>query len=132
MKDLITYIPDLAAFRLEAIEVFKTKGTSNEHPAAKFLSKVDDALRFNTQGFPVYYNGNQSLCLVRTNYPDDLDGTVESLEVIGECIGDEYIFSRGGKTKYESVRDMTPITIDNGDGTTYDQTPSYMIGVYAR
>ncbi len=132
MKDIITYIPDLTAFRIEAVEVYKTKGTTSEHPAAKFLSlSKDGILVFIASQTPVKYNENKSLCLVRTNSHDNLDGTLENFEIIGECINGEYEFRPYGKAKYESAYNTKPIMIDNGEGGEIEYTPPYMFGSFA-
>ena len=132
MKDIITYIPNLKEFHIEAMEVYKSKGTANEHPAVKFLSLSEDgALLFNASQTPVMYNVNKSLCLVRTNNYDDLDGTLENFEIIGECIDGEYEFRPYGKAKYEAAYNTNPIIIDDGEGGEIEYTPPYMLGSFA-
>lgn len=128
MKDLITYISDLTAFRLEAKAVLD----DNSHPAHKFVTKHQESLIFNKGvHIPVYYNGNESLSLCRTDNPDGIDGTLTNLQIIGECVDGEYRFRSGGKTKYESVYDISTKQIDDGEGGTVDYTPPYMIGKFA-
>lgn len=133
MKDLIIYISDLTKFRVEAQEIFKTKGTALEHAAAKFLSvnQNGDGLLFNACKIPVLYSDDKSLCLVRTADYDDLDGTMGHLEIIGECVDGEYKFRAYGKDKYESTYDTNPRMIDDGEGGEIEYTPPYMIGVFA-
>lgn len=129
MKDIITYISNLAAFRVEAEEVCQTKGAPNEHPAAIFLSKDGDTILFNANKIPVQYGDNKSLCLVRTEHHSDLDGTLENMEIIGECINGEYVFRDGGRDKYESTYSTKPYDIEVS-GETLTVTPPYMIGVF--
>lgn len=129
--DAITYIPDLAAFRLEAEEVYKTKGDEVPHSAAVFLSKDDDDnMLFNACKIPVHYNGMKSVCLIRTKIPQVLDA-LDTMEVIGECLNNKYIFVKGGQDKYEAAYDTSTRMVDDGDGNEIEYTPPYMIGVFS-
>ena len=124
--DVITYVSDLKLFREEAATVYANK----LHPANKYLSKdVDGTMLFKNNGFPVFYGDNKSLCLIKTDTPEDLE-SLEYLEVIGECISGEYKFKAYGKDKYESTRNTKPVKIDDGEGGVMTYTPPYMIGLY--
>lgn len=128
--DAITYISNLYDFRIESETIFITKGTENEHSAAKYLSKDEEGnMLFNATKIPVHYKGNQSLCLVRVEELDLSD--VVNMEVIGECINNEYVFVDGGQAKYESAYDTTTRMIDDGEGGSIEYTPPYKIGVFA-
>jgi hypothetical protein len=129
MADLITYIKDLEAFRVEALAI----ANDENHPANSMVKLVEDGLIFNGGlHVPVVYNGNMSVALCRTDTPDTIDGTIENLEVIGECIKNEsgeneYSFRQGGEGKCYSVYSIDPITLE--DGIVY--TPPKMFGVFA-
>lgn len=131
MKDLITYIPDLTAFRVEAENIYQTKGTEYENPAAIFLSKDEDGnMLFNTDKVPVHYQGDQSLCLIRTNEISSLE-QITSMEIIGECVDNNYVFVDGGQAKYEATYDTTTQTYTDEYDNEIEYTPPYMIGVFA-
>jgi len=132
MKDIITHIPDLEKFRIEAAEIYESKGGSKEHHAAKFLFKDDSGnLIFNASKTPVVYQGNSSLCLVRTDRASDLDGTIDSLEVIGECVNGEYVFRPYGKDKYESTYQTDEVVTVSPDGIKATYKPPYMFGIFS-
>ena len=129
MKDLITCIPDLTAFRQEALSIANDKS----HPANIMVDSTNEGLIFN-KGLhvPVVYNGNMSVALCRTDTPEAIDGTMENLEVIGECIKNdkgenEYKFRPYGEDKCYSVYSIEPVELT--DGKTY--TPPGMFGVFA-
>jgi len=125
MIDIITYIPDLAAFRLEA----NANAQSGTHGFA--FDDDDGTINYNVAKIPVHYNpdGVRSLCLIRlmTEKDEDVFNALASCEKIGECINKEYIFDAGGEDIYNEVYDQTPVELD--DGTFY--TPPAMIGVFA-
>lgn len=125
MKDLITYIDDLKAFRAEIAEIIKDEN----HPANELLMFQDGIFTFNNGiHTPVYYNGNKSLCLCRTDKKDIIDNHVINMDVIGDCINGEFVFYDGGKEIYESVYDTKLKKINIG-GETIDYTPPYKFGV---
>lgn len=127
MKDLITYIADLTAFRAEISEIVKDAS----HPANELLLFHDGVFTFN-EGLhtPVYYNGNKSLCLCRTDKKDIIDNHVVNMDVIGECINGEFSFYGGGKEIYESVYDTSTREI-NINEELVGYTPPYKFGVMA-
>lgn len=122
MIDIITHIPDLDAFRLEA--------TGNAINGVLGFAIIDGLLSYNITKIPVYYGeNNDSLCLVRLISDEELlvFSAMSSCSRIGTCEDNAYIFDDGGKVIYDSVYDQTPVELE--DGTFY--TPPLMIGVFA-
>lgn len=125
--DVIAYIPDLTAFRIEA----ETLAKNNIHG---FSFDEAGKLQYNVSKIPVVYKNNTSVCLLRLTTKDDISAfkSLNTVENIGyyDKVTNKYIFKTGGKTKYESVYDTTPKTIlIDGADTIYQ--PPYMIGVFA-
>ena len=121
MIDIITYIPDLAAFRVEC--------QAKAEAGNKFFTINDEVLTYNVAQIPVAYNGNTSVCLVRLVTGEEIEefDSLASCERIGICEDNAYIFDAGGEDIYNTVYDQSPIVID--EETTY--TPPQMIGVFA-
>lgn len=117
MIDIITYIPDLLAFRAEA----NTNAANGVHG---FAVDEDGVITYNIAKIPVHYNGLKSLCLVRLMSKEDIDvfDALVSCERIGVCEDGAYVFDDGGEAIYNEVYDQTP---------TEDYTPPQMIGVFA-
>ena len=124
MIDIICYIPDLIAFRLEA--------KANADNGIKGFSFDDDgSLSYSVSKIPVSYNadGVRSVCLIRLIDAQEVNifESLTSCERIGVCENGAYSFDEGGKDIYNDVYDQTPVELD--DGTFY--TPPPMIGVFA-
>lgn len=127
MKDLITYISDLQAFRLEIADIVKDES----HPANELLIFHDGVFTFNNGlHIPVHYKGNKSLCLCRTNKNDIIVNHVSNMQIIGECVDGDFIFYDGGKDIYESVYDTSTRQIQI-NGEYVDYAPPYQFGVIA-
>ena len=128
MKDIITYIPDLTLFRVEA----KAKALSKIHG---FNFDDDGNIIYNVVKIPVHYNddGIRSLCLVRLVTQKDINAfdMLLSCERIGECIAGEYVFDTGKQAIYEDVRGDLSYTYIDEDSTEITSTKPYMIGVVA-
>ena len=124
MIDIITYIPDLTAFRLEA----NTNAQAKSHG---FTFTDGGDISYNVAKIPVHYNpdGIRSLCLIRLMTKEDeaVFNGLASCEKIGECINKDYIFDAGGEDIYNEVYDQAPV--DLGGGEFYN--PPKMIGVFS-
>jgi len=121
MIDIITYIPDLLAFKVEA----QANAESN---ILGFSIDDNGEVNYNIAKIPVFYNELQSICLIRLSdnkkewdSASELDvfNSMETCQRIGACENGEYIFDEGGKTIYEAVYDTTA------------ENAAYMIGVFA-
>jgi hypothetical protein len=123
MMDIITHIPNLDLFRAECKPL---AGSGN-----KFFSYEDEKLTYNVSQIPVVYSSDyiRSVCLVRLVTEDEIEAfnALTTIERIGVCENNQYIFDDGGEDIYNSVYDQTPVIID--EDTTY--TPPPMIGVFA-
>ena len=121
MIDILTYIPDLTAFRLEA----KQNADNN---TLGFSIDEDGNISYNISKIPVHYNADElrSVCLIRLVTQDEIDvfDSLQSCERIGVCENNSYIFDDGGEAIYNDVYDQTPVIID--EDTAY--TPPSMIG----
>ncbi|MCP4987565.1 MAG: hypothetical protein GY928_16360 [Colwellia sp.] len=122
MIDIITYIPDLTAFRVEA-----TDNANNK--ILGFSFDEVGSLRYDLTKIPTRYSSDltSSICLVRLASQDELDvfNNLDTCARIGICEDGEYIFDAGGEVIYDSIHDQTPIITDDG---TY--TPPKMIGAF--
>ena len=122
--DIITYIPDLDAFRLEA-------ATNASNGVKGFSFNDDGAMSYDIAKIPVYYNsdGVRSICLIRlvTDLELKTFNSLVSCEKIGVCENKIYTFDDGGEDIYNDVYDQAPV--DLGEGVMY--TPPQMIGVFA-
>ncbi len=125
MIDIITYIPDLTAFRFEAQQ--------NAENGVLGFNFIDGKVEYNITKIPVAYKGLSSVCLVRLVSVDEIDvfNKMESCEKIGVCENNRYIFDDGGQDKYESVHDISDRKVKNGDGETITIKTPYMIGVFS-
>lgn len=125
MKDVITYIPDLIAFKAEAVKLSKA--------GDDLFTFNDDNLSYNVNKIPVRYKGNESICLIRGDVTDlERLGTVQAL---GECIdtplGKKYEFIDAiSKDIYERVRGSIECTYEV-DGKEVKSYRPYMIGVFS-
>lgn len=123
--DVITYVSNLESFRREARKLAQSG-------IVKDLSynEQTDTLIYSVDKTPVYYQGNESVTLIRVENDQDLEH-FEYMERLGECIDDEYMFdNENSKMKYESVVNTIPYTVDI-DGELITVVPSYEIGVFA-
>ncbi|MBY6104913.1 hypothetical protein KUW19_00255 [Ferrimonas balearica] len=126
MPDLITHVPDLAAFIAEG----KTIATMPDDPRAQ-LFLVDDggeSLTFSATKIPVHYAADgQTLCVCR-GVPREMIDACQSIDVLGEVVGAEYRFdSPATQAVYEQARG--PLDA----GTDQDGNPiirPYKIGVF--
>ena len=121
--DIITYIPNLDLFRAEC-QALAEGGN-------KFFSYDGEALTYSVSQIPVVYSSDfgSSVCLIRLVTDDEQDtfDALTTVERIGICDNNVYIFDDGGEAIYDSIYDQTPV--DMGDGYFY--TPPPMIGVFA-
>lgn len=124
MIDIITYIPDLLAFRAEC----KAKADDGN----KFFTFNDDVLTYNVAQIPVVYSGDKSVCLVRLVTDEEVEefDSLNSCQRIGICEDNTYIFDDGGEVIYNEVYDQAPVTTVI-DGEEFTCTPPPMIGVFA-
>lgn len=138
MADLITYVPSIDAMKEEGA-LLSTQTVENDfgeqvpHPLAKLFSVDGDGnLTFVATKIPVVYvSGDSSLCLVR-GVDKDLIEQSQSIQVLGECIDNQYVFyTDESKDIYESVRDIMPRMVSDGNGGEYEFTPPYMIGKFS-
>ena len=124
MIDIICYIPDLLEFRAEA----KRNAKSG---VRGFTFGEGGALFYNISKIPVYYNGLESLCLLKLSDEElMIFSELTSCRKIGTCESGTYKFLPGGKAIYERVYD-TSTRIIVVDGEEVEYTPPYMIGVFA-
>ena len=124
MKDLITFVPSLSAMVAEAIAI----QADEESTLARYFTVDDEGVSFNVAKVPVVRTlSNQSLCLVRGISRAVIDSST-TIQVIGEVVGGEYIFDEGGQVIYESIHDVDPRMIDDGEGGQVEYTPPYKIG----
>ena len=127
MIDIITHIPDLDAFRLEA-------STMADNEIFGFTKDEDGNVVYNITKIPVHYGkNNDSVCLVRimTNKEQESFDLLETVHRLGVCENGEYIFDDNCETIYDSVYDQTPVTYTDEDGVEYTYTPPKKIGVIA-
>jgi hypothetical protein len=125
MKDLITFVPSLSAMVTEAIAM----QSDEESQLARYFT-VDESsgVSFDVAKVPVVRTtNNQSLCLVRGISRAVIESST-TIQVIGEVVGGEYIFDEGGQAIYESIYDVNPRMIDDGEGGQVEYTPPYKIG----
>lgn len=124
MKDLITFVPSLSAMVAEAIAI----QDDEESTLARYFTVDDEGVSFNVAKVPVVRTlSNQSLCLVRGISRAVIESST-TIQVIGEVVGGEYIFDEGGQVIYESIHDVDPRMIDDGEGGQVEYTPPYKIG----
>lgn len=120
MIDLITYVED--------INLFKEEG---ERIGGDLFTVDDGNISFNTVKIPVHYNGNESVCLVRVASAEVISG-IDSLKIIGECVGGEYVFySERDRETYERIYNTEAVIFEGEDGEQVEYTPPYMMGVFA-
>ncbi len=124
--DIITYIQDLSAFRVEAL----SKAESN---TPGFSIDTDGNVNYNVTKIPVHYSGNESICIVRLINQEEKDsfndmnsckrlGVVEDLTAIfdnDEC-----------KDTYERVRGDRIVTVKSPDGSDIQIELPYLIGSF--
>ena len=124
MKDLITFVPSLSAMAAEAIAI----QDDEESTLARYFTVDDEGVTFNVAKVPVVRTtNNQSLCLVRGISRAVIESST-TIQVIGEVVGGEYVFDEGGQDIYESIYDVNPRMIDDGEGGRVEYTPPYKIG----
>jgi hypothetical protein len=125
MKDLITFVPSLSAMVAEAIAI----QDDEESTLARYFTVDDEGgVSFNVSKVPVVRTtNNQSLCRVRGISRAVIESST-TIQVIGEVVGGEYIFDEGGQAIYESIHDVNPRMMDDGNGGEYLYTPAYKIG----
>jgi len=126
--DIITHVTKLDRFREEAIAQ-----AQDENAATGNLFTIDasGSLNYNANKIPVFYNGNESLCLIRIKNDSALQH-LTYLKRLGECVNGKYIFDTdAAKETYERIYDTEPRMIDDGDGGQVEYTPPYNIGVFA-
>lgn len=128
--DILAYIPDLLAFRIEAQAAAK-------NGVLGFTFDDENNVSYNIAKVPVVYKNLESVCLVRLTTQAEVDvfNSLSSCEKIGTCekVNDEnqYIFINDGKAKYDVVYDQSTQFIDDGQGNQIEYTPPTMIGVFA-
>jgi len=86
--DLITYVKDINAMYAEGSAIASGDNT----PLKKLFSVTDVGLEFNVNKIPVNRTaGGESICLCR-GVSRELIGLSTSIEILGECVNNEYIF----------------------------------------
>ena len=126
--DIITHVTKLDRFRDEAVAQ-----AQDENAATGNLFTIDESgsLNYNANKIPVFYNGNESLCLIRIKNDSALQH-LTYLKRLGECINKEYIFDTDAdKATFDRIYDSEPRMIDDGNGGQIEYTPPPNIGVFA-
>lgn len=124
--DIITYIPDLTAFRAEA------SSKANDNISGFVMD--DGKVTYTVGKIPVHYSGNESLCLIRLNMQDEIDifESMASCFRLGVCEGNSYIFdSSEDEAIYDRVYPRTPVVMTDTDGVEYTKVYPYKIGVFS-
>ena len=122
MVDVITYVPELRAFREEV----KTIAQGDN---GLFTLLDDGSVATTMLHVPVGYSVNQSVSVIRLANESLLD-KIKKIEIIGHVIDGEYVFLGEGQDKYESVYNTKTRKVII-DGVEVDFTPPYKIGVFA-
>lgn len=125
--DIITHIPDLIAFRREAMENAK-------NGALGFHIDKSDGVVYDVCKIPVHYNGTESLCLVRlvSQAEAEVFNNMSSCVRLGTCINKSYVFdSESEQLTYERVRGELKVEYKDENGETQHYFKPYMIGVIA-
>lgn len=126
--DILTHIPDLTAFRAEAL----AHAGDEASPAKQWFSLDDEGtLSYSATKIPVHYSGNESVCLIRV--ADDSSLThITTMNRLGVCEGGQYVFdSPEAQATYERLYDTKPRMVNDEEGNQMEYTPPYMIGVFA-
>lgn len=126
MIDIITYIPNLTLFRVEANEK-----ADQGNPFFSFTE--DGTVLYNVSKIPVVYKDLESVCLIRLIKDEEIEefSSLTSCSRIGICTDGEYVFdSEAGKIIYESVYDTKERMIEI-DGEQISYKPPYNIGMFS-
>lgn len=119
-KDVITYVPDVLAFRTELQQY---SGRDFVH-----FDKISEKMVLSCGQSPrVLYLENKSLAICRVS-PQQYDflNSLTTLEIIGEDTGlEQFHFFPGGDSKYNSVYSTEPYDIKLQDGSIIQVQPPY-------
>ena len=129
--DIITYIPNLTAFREEALQ----KALNGD---LGFSADDELNISYNAVKIPVHYAGDESLCLLRLTTREELAAfdSIASCVKIGkaEKVNGElrYVFdSDADQATYERVRGPLEYNYKDENGETMTAYKPYMIGGFA-
>ena len=123
--DVITYIPNLVAFRDEARQ-------KAEEGIKGFSLSEDNSVNYIVTKVPVHYSGNETLCVIRLINDEDVNvfDSLTSCVRLGLVNDDDSINFDDDESKitYERVRGSLSEEYKDGEGKTQIKTKPYLIG----